>query len=230
MHKHKVDVSGAEEFASRPRSRRDFFKTLAAASAGAAGGSLLLSGKASAQSAGGDVDIANFALTLEYLEAEFYALALDAGVLKGDALAVVEAIADHENQHVDAIIGLLEGAGATPVAKPEFVFPEGSFDTQAAILELAATFEPVGVGAYLGAAPLIESQDILAAAGSIAGVEGEHVVAVNNLISGLPAATEAFPAALTMDEVLAAVSPFIMGGMMETGGEEYRDRNDFGRV
>jgi hypothetical protein len=33
-----------------------------------------------------------------------------------------------------------------------------------------------------------------------------------------------------MDEVLAAVSPFIMGGMMETGGAEYRDRNSFGRV
>src|SRR5918998_55968 len=100
----------------------------------------------------------------------------------------------------------------------------------AGILELAATFEPVGVGAYLGAAPMIQSPDILAAAGSIAGVEGEHVVAVNNLVTGLPAAVEAFPAALTQDEVLAAVSPFIMGGMMDTGGEEYRDRNSFGRV
>jgi hypothetical protein len=230
MQNHTVDVPGAGEFASRPRSRRDFFKTLAAAGAGAAGGSLLLSSKASAQGAGGDVDIANFALTLEYLEAEFYGLALDAGVLEGDALAVVTNLFDHESRHVDAIIGLLEGAGANPVAKPEFVFPEGSFDTQAAILELAATFEPVGVGAYLGAAPMIASPDILAAAGSIAGVEGEHVVAVNNLISGLPAAIEAFPAALTMDEVLTAVSPFIVGGMMETGGEEYRDRNSFGRV
>ncbi len=230
MQNHAVDVPGAGEFASRPRSRREFFKTLAAAGAGAAGGSLLLSSKASAQGAGGDVDIANFALTLEYLEAEFYGLALDAGVLEGDALAVVTNLFDHESQHVDAIIGLLEGAGANPVAKPEFVFPEGSFDTQAAILELAATFEPVGVGAYLGAAPMIASPDILAAAGSIAGVEGEHVVAVNNLISGLPAAIEAFPAALTMDEVLTAVSPFIVGGMMETGGEEYRDRNSFGRV
>jgi hypothetical protein len=145
-------------------------------------------------------------------------------------LAVVENLFDHESQHVDAIIGLLEGAGATPVEKPEFVFPEGSFSSQAAILDLAATFEPVGVGAYLGAAPMISSPDILAAAGSIAGVEGEHVVAVNNLISGLPAAVEAFPAALTMDEVLAAVSPFIMGGMMDTGGAEYRDPTSFGRV
>jgi hypothetical protein len=227
MDKHTINVPSVAEFA-RPRSRRDFFKALAAAGVGAAAGSVLLSRTASAQST--DVDIANFALTLEYLEAEFYGLALDAGVLSGDALAVVENLFDHESQHVDAIIGLLEGAGATPVAKPEFVFPEDAFTSQAGILELAATFEPVGVGAYLGAAPLIQSPDILAAAGSIAGVEGEHVVAVNNLVTGLPAAVEAFPAALTMDEVLAAVSPFIMGGMMETGGEEYRDRSSFGRV
>ncbi len=227
MEKHTINVPSVEAFA-RPQSRRDFFKALAAAGVGAAAGSVLLSRTASAQST--DVDIANFALTLEYLEAEFYSLALDAGVLSGDALAVVENLFDHESQHVDAIIGLLEGAGATPVAKPEFVFPEDAFTSQAGILELAATFEPVGVGAYLGAAPMIESPDILAAAGSIAGVEGEHVVAVNNLVTGLPAAVEAFPAALTQDEVLAAVSPFIMGGMMETGGQEYRDRTSFGRV
>src|SRR5918997_3554962 len=230
MHKQTVNVPAAEEFASKPRSRRDFFKTLAAAGAGVAGGSLLLSGKASAQSAGGDLEIANFALTLEYLEAEFYGLALDAGVLTGDALAVVENLYDHEAQHVDALIGLIEQAGGTPVVKPEFVFPDAALASQAAVLDTAITLEPVGVGAYLGAAPMIQSPDVLAAAGSIAGVEGEHVVAVTNLISGLPAAVEAFPAALTMDEVLAAVSPFIMGGMMETGGAEYRDRNSFGRV
>jgi len=227
MEKHTINVPSVEEFA-RPRSRRDFFKALAAAGVGAAAGSVLLSRTASAQST--DVDIANFALTLEYLEAEFYSLALDAGVLSGDALGVVTNLFDHESQHVDAIIGLLEGAGATPVEKPEFVFPENAFTSQAGILELAATFEPVGVGAYLGAAPMIQSPDILAAAGSIAGVEGEHVVAINNLVAGLPAAVEAFPAALTMDEVLAAVSPFIMGGMMETGGQEYTDKGHFGRV
>jgi hypothetical protein len=229
MEKHKINVPSAEGFA-QPRTRRDFFKALAAAGAGAAAGSVFLSRKASAQGAGGDVDIANFALTLEYLEAEFYSLALDAGVLSGDALGVVENLASHEQQHVDAIVGLLEGAGATPVEKPEFTFPAGTFSSQGAILDLAATFEPVGVGAYLGAAPMIQSPDILAAAGSIAGVEGEHVVAVNWLLGVVPYANEAFPAAMTQDEVLAAVSPFIMGGMMDTGGGQYRDPSSFGRV
>jgi len=228
MDKQKVNVPGAEEFA-QPRSRKNFFKALAVAGAGAAAGSVAFSREAGAQ-AGGDIEIANFALTLEYLEAEFYGLALDTGLLSGDALAVVEALFDHESQHVDAIIGLIEQFGGTPVAKPEFVFPPESLASQGAILETAATLEPVGVGAYLGAAVLIKSPEVLAAAGSIAGVEGEHVVAVNNLLGGLPAAVEAFPAALTMDEVLAAVSPFIMGGMMETGGAQYRERSSFGRV
>ena len=131
---------------------------------------------------------------------------------------MVENLASHEQQHVDAIIGLLEGAGATPVEKPEFTFPSGAFSNQASILDLAATFEPVGVGAYLGAAPMIQSPDILAAAGSIAGVEGEHVVAVRNLLGLVPWANEAFPKALTKDEVLAAVAPFMGGKMMDTGG------------
>lgn len=229
MDKHTINMPGVEAFA-QPATRRDFFKALAFAAAGTAVGSTVLTRKASAQSGGGDVEIANFALTLEYLEAEFYAKAVDSGVLSGDAAGVVENLADHEQQHVEAIIGLLEGAGATPVEKPEFVFPPEALASQAGVLNTAITLEPVGVGAYLGAAPLIQSPEILAAAGSIAGVEGEHVVAVNNLLGVVPPAQEAFPAALTMDEVLAAVSPFIMGGMMDTGGEEYRDPSSFGRV
>jgi hypothetical protein len=215
MENHTINVPGAQEFA-RPRTRRDFFKSLAVAGAGATAASMLLSGKASAQT--DDVDIANFALTLEYLEADFYSMALDAGVLSGDALGVVQNLADHEAQHVTAITDLLNSVGATPVEKPTFTFPTDAFSSQSSILDLAATFEPVGVGAYLGAAPLISSPDILAAAGSIAGVEGEHVVAVNWLLDVVPYANEAFPKAMTLDEVSAAVAPFMGGKMLSTGG------------
>ena len=224
-----INVPGGEVLA-QPRSRRDFLKTLAVAGAGTAVASAMFtSRKAFAQSGGGDVDIANFALTLEYLESDFYAKALDAGVLSGSALSQVTATGDHENQHVDAIIGLLQGAGATPVEKPEFTYPADAFSSQDSILALAATFEPVGVGAYLGAGPLIQSPDILAAAGSIAAVEGQHVVAFNNLTGVYPPANEAFPAALSQDEVLAAVAPFLgMGEMMDTGGSSVAGH--FGRV
>ncbi len=217
MEKQTINVPGAEEFA-RPRTRRDFFKALAVAGAGAAAGSAIFSSKASAQ-AGGDLEIANFALTLEFLEAEFYQLALDAGVLSGSALGVVTNLRDHEVAHVEAITGLIQQFGGTPVAKPQFTFPSDAFSSQASIINLAATFEPVGVGAYLGAAPMIQSPDVLAAAASIEVIEGEHVVAVNNLLGVVPPANTAFPEALTQDQVLAAVAPFLGGAMPEAGGE-----------
>ena len=71
MDKQITNAPGAEALA-QPRSRRDFFKTLAVAGAGAAVGSTVLTRKASAQSGTSDADIGNFALTLEYLEADFY--------------------------------------------------------------------------------------------------------------------------------------------------------------
>jgi hypothetical protein len=189
------------------------------AGAGAAAGAALLTPRAFAQSGGGDVAIGNFALTLEYLEAEFYTLAVNTGVLSGEALAVVTNLRDHENAHVDAIVSYLQNAGATPVAKPQFTFPDSAFASQGAILETAITLEPVGVGAYLGQAPMIEAPELLAAAGSIVGVEGEHVVAVNDLLGVVPPANTAFPEALTKDQVLAAIAPFMgMGEMPDTGG------------
>lgn len=218
MDKPVVNVPEASALA-QPRTRKDFFKSLAVAGAGAAAGASLLTSRASAQGGGGDVEIANFALTLEYLEAEYYTLAVNTGLLSGEALAVVTNLRNHENAHVDAIIGLLEEAGATPVAKPQFTFPDSAFASQTAILETAATLEPVGVGAYLGAGPMIQSPEILAAAGSISVIEGEHVVAVNDLLGVVPPANTAFPEALTKDEVLAAVAPFMgMGEMPDTGG------------
>lgn len=219
MEKHTINVPSVEEF-SRPTSRQGFFKALAVAGMGAAVGSALLTGKASAQGySGGDLEIANFALTLEYLEAEFYQLALDAGVLSEPALSQVTATGDHENQHVDALTTLITDAGGTPVEKPTFTFPPDAFSSEASILNLAATFEPVGVGAYTGAAPMIQDPAVLAAAGSIAGVEAQHVAAFNGLLGVIPPANDPFPAALTQDEVLAAIAPFLgMGEMLDTGG------------
>lgn len=222
MEKQTINVPGVEEFV-QPRTRRDFFKALAVASVGVAAGTTLITSEAFAQG-GGDADIFNFALTLEYLEREFYQKALDAGVLSGPALGVVTNLRDHEAAHVDAITAALQGAGATPVAKPEFTFPPDALSSQASVLNLAATLEPVGVGAYLGAGPMIQSPDLLEAAGTIAGVEGDHVVAVNNLLGVVPPANTAFAKALTKDEVLAAIAPFLgMGGGGASGGGGRRE-------
>jgi Ferritin-like domain len=217
MEKHTINLPAAEGFAE-PHTRRNFLKSLAAASVGAAVGSTVLSRKVSAQSTS-DIDIANFALTLELLEGTFYQKALDAGVLSDVSLPTVTALRDHEFAHADALTALIEQFGGTPVEAPEFTFPADAFSSEASVLELAATFEPVGVGAYTGAAPMIKSPDVLAAAASIEVVEGDHVVAVNHLLGVVPPANTAFAEALTKDEVLAAVAPFLgMGATMDTGG------------
>ena len=221
MEKQTINVPGVEEFA-RPRTRRDFFKALAAASVGAATGTSLFTSKAFAQIGGtqeGDAGIFNFALTLEFLERDFYQMALDAGVLSGAALGVVTNLRDHEAAHVDAITAALQGAGATPAPKPQFTFPPDALASQDSVIQLASVLEPTGVGAYLGAGPMIQNPDFLEAAGTIAGVEGDHVVAIKNLQGVVPPANVAFEQALTKDEVLAAVAPFLgMGAMPATGG------------
>ena len=219
MEKQTINVPGAEALA-RPQTRKDFLKSLAIAGAGATAAGTMLSGKAHAQyeGAAADLEIANFALTLEYLEADFYAIALDTGLLSGEALTYIQATGDHENQHVEALIGLITEAGGTPVENPGFDFGD-AFASQSSILNLAATLEITGVGAYLGAGAMISGPSVLAAAGSIAVIEGEHVVAINNLLGVVPPANMAFPEALSQEAVLEAIAPFMGGAMPETGGQ-----------
>src|SRR5436305_11078799 len=80
-------------------------------------------GNALAASGSGDVDILNFALTLEYLETDFYAHKAKSVGLSGEAKSLAALIAGHEQQHVDALTSSVTGAGATPVKKPTLVFP-----------------------------------------------------------------------------------------------------------
>ena len=187
----------------RETSRRNFLKTAAwtgaALSAMGIGGFGVAVRRADAQAAQyksyqglGDAAILQFAYQLELLEGTFYDEGVNAGIFRDAFLDQIVAIRGHEMAHADAIAKTLGQLGEEVPSTPQFTFPNGSFGAAATFLELAATFEPVGVGAYLGAAPLISSPDILAAAGSIAGVEGEHVVAVNWLLGVVPYAGEAF--------------------------------------
>jgi ferritin-like protein len=134
---------------------------VASAFGAAAVGFTALSPKARAQSS--DLEIFQLALLLELLEGMFYQQALDAGVLSGSALGVVSNLRDHELAHADFLIG----AGADPSQVPGFVFSPESLASQKGVLQTAATLEPVGVGAYLGAAPLRADPSNLGAALSI---------------------------------------------------------------
>jgi rubrerythrin len=164
--------------------------------------------QAIAQEGGGDVEILNFALTLEYLEAAFYEQGLaEVGDLSGDAKSLATEIGSNEAEHVEALTATIEQLGGTPVEAPGVDFGN-AFANQKAFLKLAQTLEDTGVSAYNGAAPAIESKEVLASAGSIVQVEARHAAAIRGL-NGQPPVEGAFDKALEMQEVLDAVMPFV---------------------
>lgn len=161
-----------------------------------------------AQEGGGDVEILNFALTLEYLEAAFYVQALkQVPGLSGDVKALATEIRDNENEHVDALKATIEQLSGMPVKAPGVDFGN-AFENQKSFLKLAQTFEDTGVSAYNGAAPAIQSKEVLGAAGSIVQIEARHAAAIR-LLNGKQPAAGAFDPALEMQQVLDAVQPFV---------------------
>jgi len=161
--------------------------------------------KALAMSGGGDVDILNFALTLEYLETKFYEEAKTRARAKGELKALVDLIAKDEAEHVEALTATVKQLGGKPVAEPKFEF---DYNDTAGFLKLAQTFEDTGVSAYNGAGPQIKSKDVLAAAGSIVQVEARHAAAIR-IQNGAEPSPEAFDPPLDEMQVLKAVEPFI---------------------
>jgi len=163
--------------------------------------------RAVAQETGGDVDVLNFALTLEHIEAAFYTRAITKGRnMSGDTMRLVREIRDNETAHVDAITQTIKGLGGMPAAAPKVGFGN-VFTSEKTFLKLAQTLEDTGVSAYNGAAPSIRSGDVLAAAGSIVQVEARHAALIR-LMRGETPAPAAFDPALDQQKVLDAVMPF----------------------
>lgn len=152
-----------------------------------------------------DVDILNFALTLEYLESTFYEEAMKKVKASGELKKLLPMLASDEKQHVEALKGMISKLGGKPVATPTFNF---EYTGTKGFLKLAQTFEDTGVSAYNGAAPAIKSKEVLGAAGSIVQVEARHAAAIR-LQNGEEPAPAAFDSPLTEKQVLKAVEPFI---------------------
>ena len=156
----------------------------------------------------GDVDILNYALTLEYLEAAFYEMGVkQVNGLSSDELKLAKEIRDNENEHVDALAATVKKLGGKAVAKPTFDFG-GAFADRATFLKTANALEDAGVSAYNGAGPLIKSVDVLAAAGSIVQIEARHAALIR-LARDKPPAPLAFDKAATKAAILKKVTPFI---------------------
>jgi rubrerythrin len=154
----------------------------------------------------GDVDILNFALTLEYLEAAFYKESAKVSGLSDEASKLVEEFGNQEQQHVDALTKTITDLGGKPVAAPKVDF--GKLGSQSDFLKLAVAFEDTGVSAYNGAAPSIKSKEVLAAAGSIVQIEARHAAAIRLLAKEDPS-PDAFDPTLNMKQVLKAVKPYV---------------------
>jgi rubrerythrin len=167
---------------------------------GAIPGAAFASSKGSVR-ASSDVDILNFALTLEYLEAAFYAEALSKGALKGPTLAFAKVVAKDEAQHVAFLKTAL---GMHAVKKPTFDF-KGTTAATKSFQATAIVLEDTGVSAYAGAAPLISNKKTLAAALSVHSVEARHAAWIRNIVGMNPAPTP-FDAANTKAAVLKAVT------------------------
>ncbi|HEX2533274.1 MAG TPA: ferritin-like domain-containing protein [Chitinophagaceae bacterium] len=168
-------------------------KVLAAAAVPFAFGSMFK--KAYGQSTTNDiVDVLQYALTLEYLEAEFYTMAVaTTGVIPaGPALGALTTIRDHEVAHVDFLKEALQGLNVTPVAKPTFDFSAGNgsqdgpfkdvFKNYDLLLAVAQAFEDTGVRAYKGQAPrLMSNNGVLQAALQIHSVEARHAAHIRQM-------------------------------------------------
>ena len=187
---------------------RSSFILRGAMTAGAAYGATAVApfvSNAFAATASSDLDILNFALTLEYLETNFYQVKAKAVGLSGDAKSLAAMFGAEETQHVVALKGVAMKLG-TPAAKPTGKFPVTSASQ---VATLAATVENLGAAAYLGQAPLIQSKEVLAAALSIHTIEARHAATLNLLTKKSPTPNGAFGSPATMQQVLAAVKPFI---------------------
>jgi Ferritin-like domain len=179
-------------------SRRRFLAGVVAASGAVAALARPEQGRAQA---GGDVAILNYALTLEYLQADFYTEAERLRALRGEAREAAQVIGAVERAHVQALRAAL---GSKAVKKPFFDF-RGTTEDQDAFLRTAVAFEDLGTAAYKGQAPLIRSSQVLAAAVSIHSVEARHAAWIRYLVSAVPA-SEAFDAPKTKRETLELVA------------------------
>ncbi|KAH8679688.1 ferritin-like domain-containing protein [Tricladium varicosporioides] len=160
-----------------------------------------------------DIDILQFALTLEFLETEFYragfAMFPDSdfaalGLQPAD-ITNLKSIQGTEATHVTTLMSAVAGAGTQPVAPCQYKF---GFTNAAGMVATASILENVGVSAYLGAAPLVKAPSILGVAASIVTVESRHQTFIR-VASKAAAIPSAFDTPLGIRNVFTLAAGFI---------------------
>jgi Ferritin-like domain len=197
-----VDRAAGPAQHAKVSSRREVVNrgSIAAAALLAGGGLGLFSrpkaAVAAAPSPAQDLQIFNFALLLEYLQAAFYTEAVEQGALRGDVRRFAEIVSEHERAHV-AYLRKALGSQARP--RPTFDFGEATRDERA-FLKAAVLLENTGVLAYNGQAANL-TKKALAAAAEIVSVEGRHAAWISDL-AGVPPAPRAADVGVPSAEVV----------------------------
>ncbi len=217
-------------------SRRNFLsRTAAMLGAGAAGailanhpGSLLAQSTTPTTTTVTDLDVLQYALSLENLENAFYkglskftandfrnagALAPFGTRVSSNVFTLLGEIGAHEQAHVDAISKVITSLGGTPAPACTYNF---GYTTADDFLKVAMALENTGVTAYDGAIGLLTNPDIIQASATIATVEARHA-AYLNLLNGAIPFPSAFDEARTMQQVLAIAGQFIVSCPVNPG-------------
>jgi Ferritin-like domain len=194
------------------RSRGEFLRTLAVGGGGLVA-ALALPARASGATRN-DVDILNYALTLEYLQASFYTEAERLAALGRKAALAARVVGAVERAHVTA---LRKALGSAAVERPRFNFRDTT-EVEGRFLRTAVALEDLAAAAYKAQAPLVNSKAYLAAAVAIHSVEARHAAWMRRLV-GLVPATTAFDQPLGRPAVLRIVgnTDFIVGQSRTTG-------------
>jgi hypothetical protein len=203
-------------------SRRAFLRNSALAAVGAAlaanainpkvllassGGPGFSPALAATQSAAQDLDILQYALTLEHLESAAYRAINASTLLSGDAAKYFKSFGAHEATHVSTLTDVIKSLGGTPVQElAKYAWP--TLTNQQDVLTFFQGVEELGAAAYLAQAPRLQNPDLLTAAVSIHNVEAQHAAVLSDLI-GVPP-SPAFGTPKSMEEVLMVVTPILM--------------------
>ncbi len=226
---HEVEKAAVAEEAMQGLSRKRF---LASAAGIVVGGGVLAAlpsaAKAHETEAGyTDLEILNFALTLEHLEAAFY----NQGVKKfkrnldNRERKNFQRIRAHENTHVDALIATIEAEFAEGDAVPPLTY-DFKFTGIKKFLATAQLLENTGVSAYDGAIAHINEAEYLTTGATIATVEARHAAYLNDLVGDVPF-PDAFDEPVAPTKIIEAVvdTGFVTGTPTPYG--PYDSFNDF---
>lgn len=155
------------------------------------------------------------ALTAEHLESEYYKQGF-AKFSMADFMALglsetqvksLMGVGQTEATHVSTLISAIAATGSKPVEACTYNF-DAALASADSMVKTARVLEAIGVSAYLGAAPLVNSSDVLAAAASIVTVEARHQAFIR-VASGAEPVPAAFDVPLQPRAVFTLAAQFI---------------------